>query len=160
MRRKDREITCRAEMLKIIRGCDVCRVALNDPETGVPYILPLNFGFEEKDGRLTFYFHGALEGRKYELMQNDPRASFELDRGHELMLDEGQGNCTMTYESVIGRGRMALVPEEEKEAALQLLMRQYRSEDFCYNRAVLPATRVFKLTVESMTAKRRARPRG
>ena len=160
MRRKDREVTDRAEMLKIIEGCDVCRIALNDPENGIPYILPLNFGFEEKDGQLTFYFHGALDGRKYELMQNDPRAAFELDRGHTLILDEAQGNCTMAYESVIGQGRMALVPDEEKEAALQILMRQYRGENFAYNRAVLPATRVFKLTVESMTGKRRPMPRG
>ncbi len=158
MRRKDREVTGRAEMLKIIEGCDVCRIALNDPETGVPYLLPLNFGFEEKDGQLTFYFHGALEGRKYQLMENDPSAAFELDRGHELMLDGQQGNCTMTCESVIGRGRLAPVPQDEKEAALQILMRQYRSEDFAWDRAVLPATRVFKLTVEEMTAKRRAKP--
>lgn len=158
MRRKDREITDRAAMLRIIEGCEVCRIALNDPETGVPYILPLNFGFEDKDGRLTFYFHGAPEGRKYELMQNDPRAAFELDRGHELILDEAQGNCTMTYESVIGRGRIAPVPQEEKEKAITLLMRNYRSEGFAYNRAMLPATRVFQLTVESMTAKRRAKP--
>lgn len=160
MRRKDREVADRAELLRIIEGCDVCRIALNDPESGVPYILPLNFGLEEKDGQLTFYFHGALEGKKYELMQKDPRAAFELDRGHTLILDEAQGNCTMTYESVIGRGRMALVPEEEKEAALQILMRQYRGEDFPYNRAVLPATRVFKLEVEGMTGKRRPMPRG
>lgn len=158
MRRKDREVTGRDEIIQIMKGCGVCRVALNDPETGVPYILPLNFGLEEKDRQLTLYFHGAPAGRKYELMEKDPRAAFEMDRGHELILDETDGNCTMTYESVIGQGRLTLVPEEEKEAALMVLMRQYHAEDFPWNRAVLARTAVLKLTVESMTAKRRARP--
>ena len=48
MRRKDREITDFDEMIKIIEKCDTCRLALNDGE--YPYIVPLNFGHEVKDG--------------------------------------------------------------------------------------------------------------
>ena len=77
MRRTDREITDRAEMLAIMEKCQVCRLALRNGD--YPYILPVNFGMEEKDGQLVLYFHGAAEGTKYDLMAADPRASFEMD---------------------------------------------------------------------------------
>jgi len=28
------------------------------------YIVPLNFGFKSENGRRTFYFHGAKEGKR------------------------------------------------------------------------------------------------
>ena len=71
MRRSDREITDEKELLQVISECDVCRLALNDEE--VPYILPLNFGEEVSGGRLYLYFHGAAEGRKYDLISRDPQ---------------------------------------------------------------------------------------
>ena len=36
--------------MEIIGQCDVCRLAFNDSVEGVPYILPLNFGYEEDCG--------------------------------------------------------------------------------------------------------------
>lgn len=46
MRRTDREIMDRQELLDVMARCDVCRLALND-ESGYPYVVPLNFGMEE-----------------------------------------------------------------------------------------------------------------
>lgn len=89
MRRADREITDRAELLEVIAGCDVCRLAINDEE--VPYILPLNFGEEVRGDKLLLYFHGAAEGRKYELISRDPQVSFEMDCSHRIVLDESRG---------------------------------------------------------------------
>ena len=67
MRRKDREVTDNYEINKIINSCQIIRLAFAD---GVaPYIVPLNFGFEEKDVKRTFYFHGAKEGRKLDLIK-------------------------------------------------------------------------------------------
>ena len=154
MRRRDREITDREELLEVMGRCDVCRLALNGPE-GWPYLLPLNFGLGEEDGKLVLYFHGAAEGRKYELIARDPRASFEMDCAHRLVTDEARGYCTMEYESVIGRGRLEIVPEEGKVAALRALMAHYHEEDFPFSHAALPRTTVMKLTVEHMTGKRR-----
>lgn len=154
MRRHDREVTEPAEVVEIMERCDVCRICLND-EDGYPYILPLNFGMTVCGGQVTLWFHGATAGRKYELMKRDPRVSFEMDCAHRLVTEEDTGNCTMEYESVIGRGQMELLPEEEKEAALDILMAHYHKEDFAYNRAVIPQTNVFKLTVSQMTGKRR-----
>ena len=153
MRRADREVTNFGEILEIIGRCDVLRLALNGE--GYPYILPLNFGEKVTDGRVEFYFHGAREGTKYAHMARDSRASFEMDCAHRLIADEERGQCTMEYESVIGRGHVEEVPEAEKETGLRILLAHYGKENFVYDRAALPATRVFKLVVESMTAKRR-----
>lgn len=77
MRRSDREITDYNEMLEVIRKCNVCRLVLNDGE--YPYVVPLNFGMEIENNKLVFYFHGAREGKKYELMRKNNKASFEMD---------------------------------------------------------------------------------
>ena len=153
MRRSDREITDREELLRVMGQCDVCRLALNDE--GWPYIIPVNFGMEEKDGKLTLYFHGATEGKKYDLMARDSRASFEMDRGHRLVGDREKGYCTMEYESVMGRGRLEVVSEEEKLHGLELLMAHYYKDGFPFSHDAVPRTTVFKLTVETMTGKRR-----
>ena len=157
MRRADREIKEIDEMIKIMERCDVCRLALHDDE--YPYILPLNFGMQSQEGKVVLYFHGATEGKKYELMKKNPKASFEMDCSHQLMLIEEDGNCTMSYESVVGQGTLSMVPEEEKYDALVILMKHYRAEDFSFNKEVIPRTNVFKLTVESMTGKRRIKKR-
>lgn len=156
MRRTDREVKEFQEMVAIMEKCDVCRIALND--NGFPYILPLNFGMKVMDDeKVELYFHGATEGTKYSLMNADNRASFEMDCGHELVTEKESGNCAMEYESVIGRGYMEMVKEEEKYEALCILMEHYRQGDFPFNRAVMPQTKVFKLVVESMTGKIRTK---
>ena len=60
MRRKDREITEWNELLEVVQLCDVCRLAINDGE--YPYILPLNFGYDAENGKITLYFHSARDG--------------------------------------------------------------------------------------------------
>ena len=158
MRRSDREITDFQELITVMRGCDVCRLALHDEP--YPYILPLNFGLEVDGETVRLYFHGANTGTKYDLIAKNPNVSFEMDRDHKLILDDEHGNCTMTYESVIGQGRIAVVPDADKERALRVLMAQYRAPDFPYSKAVIPATTVLCLTVEHMTGKRRAKKHG
>ena len=153
LRRSDREITDFGEQVEIIKKCDVCRIALYDEE--YPYILPLNFGAEIKDDNVVLYFHGALEGKKYELIKNNPKASFEMDCGHRLITDDDKMSCTMEYESIIGQGVMEILSEDEKIKALDILMKHYHKEDFDYNKSVVPQTNVFKLTVEKMTGKKR-----
>lgn len=151
MRRTDREVTEFNDIIAIMEKCDVCRLALNND--GYPYILPLNFGMEVKDNRITLYFHGATEGTKYELMEKDNRASFEMDCEHLLVTDEEHGNCTMNYESVIGQGHIEMLSDDEKFDALCILMKHYHQEEFPFNKAVMPKTKVFKLVVEQVTGK-------
>ena len=153
MRRKDREITDFQEIIEVIKGCDVCRIALNDGD--YPYIVPLNFGLDVQGEQVFFYFHSAQEGKKLELLARDNRAAFEMDCDHKFILYEERMSCTMGYASVMGHGVIEVVPEEEKYEALKILMRQYHAEDFPFNPAPIKATAVLKMTVLDMTGKRR-----
>lgn len=155
MRRNDREIKDRAEILAVMRRCAVCHLALNDAD-GYPYVLPLNYGIEEKDGQVVLYFHSALAGKKLDLLARDSRAAFAVDTKHQLQYFEEKGYCTYAYESVLGRGRLRLLAEEEKAAALDALMEHYHpGEHAYYNPAAIPRTAVYALEVEEMTGKRK-----
>lgn len=154
MRQKNREIKEFNEIIEVMKSCDVCRLALNDG--GYPYILPLNFGIEVVDGKLNLYFHSALEGHKVDLIKKDNRASFEMDCRHQLQYFEEKGYCTMSYESVIGRGRIRILDEEEKMDALMKLMDHYHmGKEAYFNPAAIPRTLVYVLEVEKITAKRK-----
>lgn len=154
MRRKDREVTEFSELLSIIKKCDACTIALNNDE--YPYLIPLNFGVEAKDGRITLYFHSAQEGTKLELIKKNPHASFSMHCEHLLEYFPEQGYCTMSYESVIGKGTIVFVEkEEEKLHGLRLIMNQFHPEDAYFHPAAIPRTTVYKLVVESMSGKRK-----
>ena len=56
MRRKDRQVTEKAEILQIMQNCDVVRLGIKD-EDSYPYIVPLNFGMEEVEGQVVLYLH-------------------------------------------------------------------------------------------------------
>ena len=152
MRQKNREIKELDEIIKVIEKCDVCRVVFNDNK--YPYIVPMNFGVDIEKGNIVLYFHGAHQGKKHDLMEKDNNVCFEMDCSHNLIMDERSCYCTMEYESVVGFGKIEIVPENEKTKALCVMMRHYSKEDNSFERGALESTRVLKLTVDSCTGKR------
>lgn len=154
MRKADREIKSKEEIIEIMRRCDVCRLAFNNGD--YPYIILLNFGLEVNDEKIILYFHSALEGTKIDIMKREMKASFEMDTKHELQYYEEKGYCTMSYESVIGRGKIKILSESEKMEALKKLMAQYHKDKEAYfNPAAISRTIVYSLEVEEITAKRK-----
>lgn len=152
MRRKDRAVIEPAEITDIMSRCEVLHLAINTGEA--PYLLPVSFGMEP-DG-MTLYIHGAMTGRKYELLAQDARVGFEMDCTHGLVLDDADHSCTVQYESVIGWGVIDELTEEgEKRHALDQIMRQYHAEDFPYSTVPIPYTRILRLWVEERMGKRR-----
>lgn len=55
MRRKDREVVRHADLLDMVARFKVCRLGLWDGRE--VYVVPLNFGYEERDGSLNLFFH-------------------------------------------------------------------------------------------------------
>lgn len=153
MRRKDREITDYEQMKAVMGECSCCRLGLRDG--GGVYIVPLNFGFCEEEGRLTLYFHGAAEGKKLDLLRAQAQASFEMDCAHALA--EGETACQYSYfyKSIIGRGRVALAQTaEEKERGLSCIMRRYSGRGgWEFPPAVLERTAVIRLEVGEWSCK-------
>lgn len=153
MRRKDREITDWDSMLDMVQHCDCCRLGLLD-EDGA-YILPLNFGAAVEDGVLALYFHGAQEGKKIALLRKNPHISFEMDTGHRLVPGAQAAEYTFAYRSVMGRGTVTfLETDAEKLRGLNSIMAHYtHRDDWTVDPTMLRATAVFRLQVESWSAK-------
>ena len=153
MRRKDREVTDPVRIREIIAACDCCRLGLCDGDRA--YIIPLDFGFVENQGRYAFYFHGAQEGRKIDLIRKTGWAAFEMDCGHEWVLGETAQQTTSRFQSVMGGGPVTLVEtEEEKRRGLLAIMAHVTGRDrWEIGRAALEKTQVFRLDVEELTCK-------
>lgn len=154
MRRSDREVTDIDEIVSIIEKCDACNLGLS--QNNMPYIVPLNFGYLMEDGKLTLYFHSAKEGKKLDIIAENPNACFSMDCGHALGVRPDGCSYTMYYECVMGTGTIeSLTDAEDKHKALQILMRQYAPQrEFSFTDAQLGAVTVLRLSVSEFTAKR------
>lgn len=154
MRRKDREIVDYKEILEIIEKCDCCRVGFYDGNE--VYIVPLNFGYEYIDNKLTLYFHGAKEGRKVDLMEVAPSVGFEMDVNYKL--NEGEVACKYSagFESIIGNGRISIIDElEDKKFGLgRLMLKATHKSDWDFPEAMINSVCVFKIEVTKLSCKR------
>lgn len=155
----DREISGADDILAVIAACRVCRLGMI--HDGWPYVVPLNFGYEYAEQRLSLYFHGAREGKKMAALRENPRVCFEMDVEHGLI--EGDLPCkySYAYESVVGFGTAVFLedPAEKKHALDAIMTRQMgRPAAFSYPEAALAAIATYRVMAESFTGKRRPRP--
>ena len=144
MRRSDRMITDREEIVDVLDSCKVFRMAVHDEE-GM-YIVPLD----------------ALAA--------DPKVAIEMDTDHYLV--EGPNACSFgyLYSSIMGNGtaRKLTDPEEKCEALNCLMNHQLarntenmRSFDkvekkkYNYSDQMLAAVNVYEIVVENFTCKSR-----
>lgn len=157
MRRSDREVKHMDDIMAIVRRCQVVRLGLVD--RGEAYIVPVNFGYERDGDRLTLYFHGALEGRKASLIQSVGHAGFEMDGAHALIEGERADQYSYAYECVMGTGAATLVTNmAEKTRGLEALMEHMTGKRHEIDEQAVRHTAVFKLTVETISAKKRPMP--
>ena len=155
MRRKDREVLDEVKIDKFIRNCDCCRIGFYDKENNEVYIVPLNFGYSHVDNKRVFYFHGAKEGRKIDLISKTKKVSFEMDSNHELIVGKMACNYSERYQSVMGTGLISFVEDkDEKIAALNEIMFQSTGKkDWEFPEPMLNAVAVFKIEVTSLSCK-------
>jgi nitroimidazol reductase NimA-like FMN-containing flavoprotein (pyridoxamine 5'-phosphate oxidase superfamily) len=153
MRRKDREVTDGEKINQAISACHCCRLGFYDD--GEIYIVPLNFGYAQKDGKRTFYFHSAKEGRKIDLISKTRAAGFELDTNYKLREGETACQYSARFLSVIGTGRVEFVEDRpEKEAALRAIMLHNTGKDhWDFSDAMLDTVCIFKLEVKEISCK-------
>lgn len=153
MRRKDREVTDFNKIVDIIEQCDIIRLGLADGD--FPYIVPLNFAYTVCGEEIVFYVHGAMAGRKYEMMSQSPYCSFEMDIPLQMDCLVEMKDVTMRYKSVMGKCKIEFIEGEEKQRVIdEIIMARYdETRNFEYNKAAVPRTAIAKLTVIEMTAK-------
>ena len=153
MRRNDRAIVNPLKMKDIINRCVCCRIGFNDD--GAVYIVPLSFGFEITGNTYVFYFHGAKEGRKLDLIQKNPKVGFEMDTHYALNESEHPCSYSARFQSVIGNGVMSMVTDvEEKRHGLSLIMEHTAGKGgWIFDEKMVNAVAVFKLEVTEMSCK-------
>lgn len=153
MRRKDREVTDFGAIVDIIDACQILRIGLADGN--FPYIVPVNFAYTVENHEICFYIHGAMAGRKYELLTANPYCSFEMDLPLEMDCIAEKKDVTMRYKSVMGKCKVEFLEDEAKQSAIdQIIMARYEeTKNFDYNRETVKRTAVAKLTVIELTAK-------
>jgi uncharacterized protein len=153
MRRKEREVTGTLELNEILSTTQICRIALKDEE-GL-YIVPLNFGYELSDNKLTFYFHSAKTGRKLSAIKKDGQVAFEMDTDHRLISADKACDYGFAYASIIGRGHAEIVSDlEEKKKGLSLLMKHQTGKDFVFDDKSAASVTVWKVIADQFTGKR------
>ena len=155
MRRSDREITDEKKIAEILDTAKILHLGMVDGDR--PYVLPLHYGYEFRDGALVFYMHGAKEGRKLEILRASPAVCVELESGVELV-SGGDVPCRYgsLYASLIAEGKAELVEDtDEKLRALALLMQNQTGRSFPFDRAMADSVAVIKVTAQSYTAKGR-----
>jgi nitroimidazol reductase NimA-like FMN-containing flavoprotein (pyridoxamine 5'-phosphate oxidase superfamily) len=150
MRRTDKEIRSREEIDGIIRGSDVCRIAM--AMDNMPYIVPVSFGY---DGE-SIYIHTAREGKKIDHFRNGNDVCFEFERNVRLFRDpEVACKWSFSFESVIGFGKIHEVETSgRKEAGLNKIMSHYSGKEWIFGEDRLTNIRVWKIEIASMTGKR------
>ncbi len=153
IRRKDREVKDFEIIKQIIDECEILRLGLADGD--FPYIVPVNFAYQINGNEVAFYIHGAMAGRKYELMKQNGKCSFEMDIPIQMDCIYKHKDVTMRYKSVMGTARIDFLEGEEKQHALDdiIMARHEETKNFEYNHNLVAHTAIVKLTVLEMSAK-------
>ena len=154
MRRTDREVKGYEAIIDILNRCNTIRLGINGSE--YPYVVPLSFGFETVNKKITFYIHGAQEGLKHDLIAKNNKVCVEASIFHGFAELPQQNALTTEYESVIGFGKAEIVGGSEAVKGLNLICEHAGFKNFEYGgKKALNVTRVYKIEIEKFTGKRR-----
>lgn len=156
MRRRDREITEPDKIEDILAGGRYLHLGMFDNE--YPYVVPLHYGYERKDGKRIFYVHCANEGHKLDCLRENGNVFVEIDRGEQLVAADVPCGYGALYESVMCRGKASIVESlPEKCGALEILMKTQTGEDHRISEAMAEQVTVIRIDAITCTAKARAR---
>lgn len=152
MRRDDREVVAIEDIYDILTRCDTIRLAMNGGD--FPYVIPMTFGCELKDGKITVYFHSAGAGRKWDILMKDPRVCVEADKYYQVAKKE-DGSITAIYESVIGTGVAEHLTEQaDKVYGLKVMLAQYKESGFPVTSCKgMQKVEVFRVTLDEVSGK-------
>lgn len=121
IRRKEKEIQSREEMIAIIESAKYVTVAMSINDE--PYLATLSHGFDR--GKNCIYFHCAQEGRKIDIlkMNNVVWGQALEDHGY------ADGSCDHLYATTQFKGRVVFITDsEEKMHALSVMIHQLESD--------------------------------
>ncbi len=88
----------------------------------MPYVIPFNYVFKDE----YFYFHGANEGRKINIIETNPHACITVCETFGTMVDPIPAETDTAYMSVVAHGQVEIVTDlNEATAAMQAMLDKY-----------------------------------
>lgn len=153
MRRQDRRITDPAVICAVLDKCRTLHLGL--VEDGRAYIVPLNYGWTEENGRYILYAHSAAEGRKIDLIRGGADVGFEMETGVEYFDADTACGWGNRYESIIGEGRATLLetPEEKRQALAAIMAHYSARKDYTFEDAMVNLVQVIQIDVTALSCK-------
>ncbi len=153
MRRQDRRITDPAVIRVVLDKCRTLHLGL--VEDGRAYIVPLNYGWTEENGRYILYAHSAAEGRKIDLIRGGADVGFEMETGLEYFDADTACGWGNRYESIIGEGRATLLstPEEKRQALAAIMAHYSARKDYTFEDAMVNLVQVIQIDVTALSCK-------
>lgn len=153
MRRQDRKITDPAVICAVLDKCRTLHLGL--VEDGRVYIVPLNYGWTEENGRYILYAHSAAEGRKIDLIRGGADVGFEMETGVEYFDADTACGWGNRYESIIGEGRATLLstPEEKRQALTAIMAHYSARRDYTFEDTMVDLVQVIKIDVTALSCK-------
>ncbi len=146
---------------KFLSSLDIGELGLVD-NSGYPRIIPLNFIEIDKD----IYFHGSLDGEKYQLIKKSPKATFSVYKSYSFIpsyFTSKKYACPAThfFKSMHIRGDASIISEiSEKARVLQTMMEKYQGSnshtaigDISLYRNALENVGVYRIKAEEITIK-------
>ncbi len=137
---------------RIIKTEQICCVGFSDKD-GIPYVLPMNYGYEEG----VIYLHSAPQGKAIRILEHNPNVCITFYTQPKLIWQHPDVACSyrMQSESVVCNGIVEFVEEfSEKERILNIIMRQYIDKDFKYCEPAVNNVKIWKVALNSVTAKK------
>lgn len=149
MRRREKEITERAELYRILAAARVCRLAMCDGDR--PYLVPLSFALDGDD----LVLHSARDGRKLEVLRRNPAVCVEVEESVVVRPAAVPCDFSMGYRSVIGFGEVEFVEDPaERLRLLSLFGPRYGAPPGPPPAHEVARTRVLRVRVRELTGKR------
>lgn len=150
MKRGDKEVTSRKWIMEVLEKGVWMEFAMAGND-GWPYIVPLNYGFGED----FIIIHGAIEGKKIDLLRENNKVAFNLTIDTEIIRnEEDPSKFSMKYRSVSGQGIASFIEDlDEKKQALKIMMHHYNGPTEPMHEGKLMATSVIKIQITEMYGK-------
>ncbi len=133
---------------QIMTDCQVCSMSMVD-ESGDPYVVPMNFGFDEE----YIYLHSGAEGQKMKFLKKNPKVCINFSTGHELRWQHERVACSygMKYKSILVFGEVKIIEEkEDKITVLNHVMKQYTDKEFKYSDPAVREVVAMKVKIDKL----------
>lgn len=149
MRRNELEVKETGELEALIQRAQICRIGLSENDN--PYIVPMHFGYRDN----CLFFHCAKDGKKMEIIRDNPKVCFEMDIDHEITKPEERPcRWSAKYRSIIGFGTALLIEDlHEKSAALNVITEHYGGNRYDFSEGELDKVSVIRVKIDNMSGK-------